>query len=139
MKKRLLVAFVAICAVCATSCKKEATLKDTLGKCEMSSTQTIEGVEVAYSVLSTLTFSTETDAEMYIRMAASVAGMGEILNDESTIVLTYTYDGTKGTLTNVPTEAGEEIETINFTVEGDQLTIEEAMDGENLILTYTKQ
>lgn len=138
MKKLLLVAFVAAFAFCTTSCKKD-TLKDTLWKCETTEVFDMEGIGITLNINSTITFSTEAEGEIYLHLIANVAGFGELLNEESTDKMTYTYADGAGTITIAAESADDTDDVINFTVDGDKLTIVEDIEGTPITMIYTKQ
>jgi len=139
MKKLLLVAFVAVFAFATTSCSKEKELKGTTWTASQSESYSYEGLTVDVVMNYVMNFADETNGSLTISGTESAMGITRNFGPE-TANFTYTFDGTKGTLT-------AQGETIEFTYDKDKNTItidlsevdEETGETTSMILTFTEQ
>lgn len=135
MKKLLLVAFVAVFAFATTSCKKEKGLDGTTWKCHMEESETVQGMVLSVTMDATLNFADETNGTLSMTGAMAIDGQ-TLQTQNDTEKFTYTFDSEtgKGTLTNVPENANEEVETIEFT-KTDDTHISINIEGQAMVFT----
>ena len=135
MKKLLLVAFVALFAFTFSSCSKEESLAGTEWGFNRTETVTDNGPTFNIKLHMTLSFVDETRGKMGTDYEVWVEGH-LITSDSGQADFNYTFDGKKGTITNIPSEAGEEAYTMEFE-RTDESCITFTQDG--LIYTFIKQ
>jgi hypothetical protein len=124
MKKILMMAFVATSMLLATSCSKDDdqkvfsgdSLKGTtwVANLNESMTESREGQEMTMSIKGkvSITFNTETAGTAIVDVTMSSSLMGEPFSEpmNETVDFTYTFDGSKVTIT----QTDEEDETSSF-------------------------
>lgn len=153
MKKIFLMTFVACIAMMFGSCQKELELNGTTWKANstVSESDSSEGITMTTTISEdfVLKFVDATNVTMTLTTSVSYTVMGQTHNYEpetQTGSLTYTFDGTNGTLTAKDEETGE-TETVPFTYNEKDKTIninivepgEEGEDDFVLDLVFTQQ
>lgn len=134
MKKLLLVAFVACLSVFATSCSKEKDLVGTSWVYSLTQSADYSGITIDVEASLTLAFTDETNGKLDMSVVASSAGT-VLENQSESYDITYTFDGTNGTITY-------EGESMDFVYNEDDNTISMTMvdtdeeTGETTTETY---
>ena len=149
MKKILMVAFVALCAMAATGCDKEPqpqpeptnSLKGTSWECVQTESISYSGFEVAVEIAGTLEFTTVSAGVVQLGVNASLNGTSLYSTDIDTHC-TYTLNEaeTEGVITTDETEQMGVV-TLPFTVNADgtltsSYTVE--LVGHTFTLTFNK-
>lgn len=101
----------------------------------MEESETVQGMVLSVTMDATLNFADETNGTL--TMDGEMAVDGQVLDkNSSTEKFTYTFDSEtgKGTLTNVPENANEEVETIEFT-KTDDTHISINIEGQAMVFT----
>ncbi len=105
-----------------------------------SESEMYEGVTYEYTVAITIKFLTASTGSLVYDMSATANGTPAFSESDSED-FTYTYDGSgSGTMSAVDEETGE-IDTIPFTINGNELTISDYDEetGEMMTIVFTRK
>ena len=141
MKRILMMAFVATSMLLATSCGKDDdqkvfsgdSLKGTtwVANLNESMTESREGQEMTMSIKGkvSITFNTETAGTVTADIVMSSTYMGQSFSEPTneTVDFTYTFDGSKVTITQVDEDG--ETDTFDLTLNSDKTALVGSPDG----------